>query len=338
MKSSKTARNVSKGTTYALQEKESRRIDPPSQEDVGAIETVDLNLITKGSGNSRYVVDDRKDSHETPFASTASLAVILGQLVAYFTDRADVDDMDVLSFSLHHIFCRADFLYRKALPALQGCTEQNLTNDPRTRQRIWSELQRINRTLDRMEPLCHLLSDSTECILDAFDRSCINGMIDAEEGTSAKRHSSSADKSSDAADEQSWLSILDVERWGQALAALMESLEDWQQSYQAFVPFTAQFARLMPVLPTLAQLDGAFAAMLACSGAIFGNILPGFRAITVGDEETIAALLFDLMQQSDQLLVQFDMTLEPMNELIKQFALEARLSDLNHNAVVLTGI
>ena len=93
----------------------------------------------------------------------------------------------------------------------------------------------------------------------------------------------------------------------------------------------------MPVLPSLAQLDTAFTTLLDCAGTIFGNILPGFRAIAVGDEEVVAALLFDLMQQSDQLLVQFDTTLEPMNELIKQFAIEARLSDLNHNAVVLTG-
>src|SRR5205085_2952161 len=183
MKNSKTAKNVAKSTTYAIEEKEPGRIESLSQEDVEAIETVDPNLITKDNDNSTEVVDERKYSSEAPSASTANLAVILGQLVAYFTDRADADDMDVLSFSLHHLFCRIDYLYCKALPALQNCTEQNLTNDSRYRQHIWSGLQRINRTLDRMEPLCHLLSDATECILDAFDNSSANEMTDAEEGT-----------------------------------------------------------------------------------------------------------------------------------------------------------
>jgi hypothetical protein len=360
MKSSKTAKNVTKSTTYALQEKEPDHIESLSQGDVGAIETIDLNLITKDSGNSTYVVDERKDFHEAPFASTASLAVMLGQLVAYFTGRADIDDMDVLSFSLHHLFCRIDLLYRRALPALQANAgeevpqtschkglsnhslppsplQTHLTSDPRYRQRIWSELQRINRTLDRMEPLCHLLSDATECILDAFDRSSANGMTDAEEGTILDQPPSATDKRLDTAGEQSWLHILDSERWEQALIALTESLEDWQQSYRTSTPFTTQFARLMPRSPILAQLDTAFTRMLECAGTIFGDILPGFRAIARGDEETVAAHLFDLMQQSDQLLVQFDMTLEPMNELIKQFAIEVRLSDLNHNTVVLTG-
>jgi hypothetical protein len=179
-----------------------------------------------------------------------------------------------------------------------------------------------------MEPLCHLLSDASECILDTFDSSSETSIPDMEEG----EPSSLQDKRTDA----SWLSIIDAERWEQALVALTENLEHWQQSYRTFVPFTTQFTRLVPVLPMLAQLDAAFKTILDCTKTIFGDILPGFRAIVTGDEEVVAALLFDLMQQSDQLLVQFDTTLEPMNELIKKFALEARLSDLNHKAAVLT--
>ena len=346
MKSAKSGRNATKSTTYALEEKESSCIEPASQEDVEAVETLDLDVIPKDSDNSAYVVDESKDVPETPFAGTASLAVMLGQLVAYFTDRADVDDMDVLSFSLHHLFCRVDFLYCKALPALQAYTGDykgsikrssphsllQTHHNPRYRQPIWSELQRINRTLDRMEPLCHLLSDAAECILDAFDSSSATENIDVEESQAPGL----SDKRADAGEEQSWLSIVDAERWEQALVALMESLEDWQQSYGSFIPFTTQFAQLGPLLPLVAQIDAAVKTILDCARMIFGDILPSFRAIAVGDEEVVAALLFNLMQQSDQLLVQFDTTLEPLNELIKQFALEARLSDLNHKAAVLT--
>ena len=103
--------------------------------------------------------------------ATGGLAIILGQLVAYFTNRAQIDDLDVLSFSLHHLFCRVDFLYNSALPTLASWTAatQGRSAQPEARQHIWTQLQTINRTLDRMEPLCHLLSDSTECILENFD-------------------------------------------------------------------------------------------------------------------------------------------------------------------------
>src|ERR1700694_1941040 len=55
--------------------------------------------------------------------ATGGLAIILGQLVAYFTNRAHIDDLDVLSFSLHHLFCRVDFLYNITLPAFATWTK-----------------------------------------------------------------------------------------------------------------------------------------------------------------------------------------------------------------------
>src|SRR5947209_2180387 len=64
---------------------------------------------------------DTLPSDTPPFAGMAGLAIVLGQLVAYFSGRADVDDLDVLSFSLHHLFCRVHFLYQEALPNLSDC-------------------------------------------------------------------------------------------------------------------------------------------------------------------------------------------------------------------------
>lgn len=90
MKNSKTAKNATKSTTYAVEEKESCHKESEPQEDVEAIETIDLHLITKDADNSPNTGDKHKASTEAPFTSTAHLAVILGQLVAYFTDRADV--------------------------------------------------------------------------------------------------------------------------------------------------------------------------------------------------------------------------------------------------------
>jgi len=254
-------------------------------------------------------------------AATGGLAIILGQLVAYFTNRAHIDDLDVLSFSLHHLFCRVDFLYNKALPALASWTATTQARptqpDARQRQHIWTQLQTINRVLDRMEPLCHLLSDSTECILESFDLTSDMIPLPDDEKTQEREEANS---------EKDWLQIVDPERWEQAFSAVTQHLLSWQQHHTTLPAFVSQFARLLPTIPALAELDAAFATILDNAGAIFGDILPGFRAILSSDESMVAAMLYDLMQQSDQLLVKFETTLEPMNALIKYYAIGPELS------------
>ena len=105
--------------------------------------------------------------------SVAGLSVILGQMAAYFRNRVNVDDLDVLNFSLHHLFCRIDYLYLTALPELLSSilavTEQALSDDLASRQNIWSKLRDIKHIINRLEPLCNLLVDATRCILEAFD-------------------------------------------------------------------------------------------------------------------------------------------------------------------------
>src|SRR5581483_9746857 len=106
----------------------------------------------------QYGLDEKGGQDAARVAATGGLAIILGQLVTYFTNRAHIDDLDVLSFSLHHLFCRVDFLYNTALPELASWTTATRARptqpDARTRQQIWTHLQTINRALDRMEPLC----------------------------------------------------------------------------------------------------------------------------------------------------------------------------------------
>ncbi len=267
----------------------------------------------------------------------AALAVILAQLVGYFSGKADVDDLDVLSFSLHHLFSRFDLLFRQALPALMQAPEPGpqaplTANHLLARRHNWHQLHIINRALDRMEPLCHLLSDAAECILGAFDGS--TSMILAAGAEQARTSSGAtvgaaseacaADFSSFASpsDEQDWPHMFDQERWQQALTTITASLIGWEERYHSSLPFVTQFAYIPAIAPSsLAQLDSAFAILLDCAGAIFGDILPSFRTVSQADDASIAALLFDLMQQSDQLLVQFEITLEPINALLQQFSI-----------------
>lgn len=87
--------------------------------------------------------------------------------------------------------------------------------------------------------------------------------------------------------------------------------------------FVDHFSLFATTIPTLIQIDEAFSIMLDCAGAIFGDILPGFQAVSEGDDDAIATLLFDLVHQSDQLLAQFDAALELLHTLIEQFALKS---------------
>jgi len=269
----------------------------------------------------QYGLDEKGGQDAARVAATGGLAIILGQLVTYFTNRAHIDDLDVLSFSLHHLFCRVDFLYNTALPELASWTTATRARptqpDARTRQQIWTHLQTINRALDRMEPLCHLLSDAIECILESFDlTSDMIPLLDNENGQGQE----------EANGEKGWLQIVDPERWEQAFSVVTQHLLSWQEHHGAFPTFSSQFAHLLPTTPALPELDIAFASILDNAGAIFGDILPGFRAILAADESMVAALLYDLMQQSDQLLVKFETTLEPMNALIKYYGIGPELS------------
>jgi hypothetical protein len=256
---------------------------------------------------------------QSRFAGAAGLAVILGQLVVYFSGRANVDDMDVLGFSLHHLFCRIDMLYRTTLPAiLDGSLpldkEEHAAGECLQDQHVWTRLRAIKHTLDRMEPLCHLLSDATESILDALDSTSGKSSAGKHGGEESSLHN----------DEQGWLQTLNQERWDMALTAITESLSQWQESYNHLTSFATQFAHVSSGaadIPTIAQLDAALTVVLDSAGAIFGDIMPGFQAIADEDDEAVATLLFDLMQQSDQLLVQFDSIVEPIQALIEYFAL-----------------
>ncbi|HET7637268.1 MAG TPA: hypothetical protein VFK47_00875, partial [Ktedonobacteraceae bacterium] len=165
--------------------------------------------------------------------------------------------------------------------------------------------------LNRVEPLCDLLNDVVNRMLDALDLTS-----DAEISLTK-----SALPNTLYTDEQEWLRILNMERWDLAMANLTACLHFWQAEYSQCPLFVDYFARVLPPPPSLVQLDDVFAAILDCAGTLFGEILSNFQALSPGDEEIAATLLFDLMQQVDQLLLQLDLTIEPLHALTEHFAL-----------------
>ncbi len=248
--------------------------------------------------------------------AVAGLAVLLKQAVAYFSERADVDDLDILSFSLHHLFCCVDYCYRIALPEVMSIniatdSEQAFAENLLRRQHTWMKLRAIKAAVTRIESLCQLLNNAIEYLLDALD---VTAVPDASSEDTVPRLATREDN-------QDWLHSVNQEPWKQALAAVTANVSYWQENYARLTPFTDQFARLASSVPSLSAIDEAFLVLLDCAGAIFGDIVPSFQAISANDDEAVCTLLFDLMQQVDQLQVQFDSMMEPLQTLIKQFDL-----------------
>jgi hypothetical protein len=302
-----------------------------------------------------WMKDQRTEEHKTKGThmqqqrAGGGIAILLWQVLACFGNSTYTDDMDALSFSLHHLFHRVDFLYRDALPALEANTattitvglEQDLSLQDTLirRQRIWRQLQAIDRALNRLEPICHLLSDAIEGIFDTLDAASdvfsfhvgIGSLADTPAAGFAQNKGRSYDPVSRYAIP---VEPIDDERWDSAFSTVHQSLKSWQQSYRACTPFTMQFSDLNVTTGGLAvlekdhaqkvpldRLDAAFATLLDSACVIFGDILPAFRTSAANDYEGTATLLFDLIQQSDHLLVQLDATLEFLNGLIEDFIL-----------------
>ena len=258
--------------------------------------------------------------------SVAGLSGILVQMVAYFRNRVNVDDLDVLNFSLHYLFCRIDYLYLTALPdllsSIPAVTEQAFSDDLACRQNIWSKLRDIKHIINRLEPLCNLLVDATRCILEAFDSTGHMAGVPRRSPATTDENTLTRLTAMVQSEEQDWQQPLSQEHCEQALTALITCLSTWQQSYSQLAHFIDHFAYVLPTIPSLTQLDEVFNILLDSAGTIFGEILP--KAISAGqtvDDAGVATLLFDLMQQTDQLLLQFDTALEPLHALIEHFTL-----------------
>jgi hypothetical protein len=284
----------------------------------------------KAEGQTSEEKPVRSNAHSEPGDDAdAELTIMLKQIEAYFTRPARGHDLEAISFSLRHLFSRVDFLYRQALPDLENWTTRAPLEKGREtflNQQIWLHLQTINRTLDRMAPLCHLLSDVIECLLDTLDDEELWLRTFEEEETLLLQQVQEPTKKLEAPQIPRLNKAVaepapsDGENWERSVTMLMDRLLIWQEQHHKLPSFLQQFSQPTLAVASLNELDTAFAIMLDSAGAIFGDILPNFRLVGPADKEEISALLFDLMQQSDQMLVQFEVTLEPLTSLLRHFA------------------
>src|SRR6266487_6511363 len=91
-------------------------VDKQQTQHISTEDSDAMSTLAPARENDTYTTAE--ESTESHPIGAAGLSIILGQMVAYFSGRAHVDDMDVLSFSLHHLFCHLDYLYHTVLPEL----------------------------------------------------------------------------------------------------------------------------------------------------------------------------------------------------------------------------
>lgn len=305
----------------------------------------------EGNGHASVVAQEQEDTD-----GTAGLAVLLGYLVAYLCSKVDVDDLDVLSFSLHHLFCCVDSLYRTALPSLATSLAPNQTDagvieheeneregESAYRPQTWIQLQALKQTIRRMQPLCQLLNDAGERILGSLGYAEQTGADEThkphEPLDETDRSGEAASKRSDGIHLQDGASATEresehdeqgsgyagyvgyatsSESIERALRDLVVILTAWQQRYRNLPSFKALLCELFPTIPLSISPDTSFMQLLDNASTLFGDILPAFQAISTGDDEAVIMLLFDFLQQTDLLAIQFKMILELLNMLIEQ--------------------
>lgn len=236
--------------------------------------------------------DDTSNKSYTPWLSLLHLC-----LANYFKERIAQDDLALVMNSLSHLYNRTDMLYRSSLPALSSNIQEAGVH-----YNMWTSLRAVKRHVERIELLCHLLSGTTASVLDALGHHQV-------QQTAQEKHSF----------------IATQETWDTALAALIGSIEQWQHAYLEQPSFAILFPERFSSLSALAQFDNACALVLHCSSAIFRDILPDIQAIGSGDDEALATIFLDMTQHTDQILLHIESLLEPLQMLIKQFALPSEI-------------
>ncbi len=280
------------------------------------------------------------------FLNSAEIDNALSRLCTFFSGRVGIADREMLSFCLRHIFYNVNQMHTLFLPELTECSlgkaraEQNRLHVHTMPMRkipvkklqvqysIWSFLQEIEATLERLEPLCRLMISATTNMLNELDRTCSIknkikqvGPIENRDDVSIDHPQENKEQSLD----QDQIRQDDHSEWQRELALMREKSSTWLRSYEKLLPFSVQFAILEPMIPALPQLDGGFALLLKSACAIFGDILTDFQESGTDEDEKVTTLLLDIIQRCDQIMLQIGILVEPLHVLTGQYTLETTI-------------
>lgn len=233
-------------------------------------------------------------------SAETGLLLLLERFPEYFKERATQDDIETLVFCLHRLYNCSNTLYRHILPDLAHAVSLQGTPPHSTfacRHAIWEQLQFLQQLIERVESHCHLLLNSATCVLAILvltEEVAVSVEIPTHVGT---------------------------DQWQHAYERLSTSLTEWQERSKNCASFAIMFANIAAPLSmaSLTQVDIALALLFDSANAIFGDIIPDIQLVAQGDDEVVATLLFDLMQQNDLLLMQIGKLVEPIQQLIKYY-------------------
>ena len=248
---------------------------------------------------------------------------MLTRFVAYFECRATQDDQETLLFCLYHLFEHVDALYYDILPMLATLMQSYAhatTRELRPRHALWTRLQEVQLHVERIESLCHLLNRTTPrllCTLDTLDDNLSSEQESRQLFLSSRQHQQPDEEMSSQLQQEYEQLSTRLKAWQERNEARFSSANTTPQPAQD----TAMNATFSLIRPMLARIDAALLVILDCAGAIYGDIVPDFQGVSTGDDEVVATLLFDLMQQADLLLMQCDTLIQPLQELLKQYML-----------------
>lgn len=219
------------------------------------------------------------------------LLLLLTRFPDYFQERAKRNDIETLTFCLHHLYNCFTTLYQHILPTLTRLTaaQEQVPHSPFAhRHAIWEQLHAMLLLLERVESHCHLLLSTTTHVLAALDN------------TEERAFSTETP------------SYVGTDEWQHAYEQLSAVLVIWQEQHTTPLIFANAFAPLSAALShaTLSSVDSALALLFDSANAIFGDIIPDLQLVAQGDDEVVATLLFDLMQQNDLLLLQISKLVE----------------------------
>jgi hypothetical protein len=254
----------------------------------------------------------KKKTESEQFTTPVDIAALIAQLCSSIDPRTRADDRDILCFCLHHLFLSIDTLSRVTYCVF---TEQVSSTDesPPARMRnlvqqhaIWTRLREIKHILERIEPLCQLLNDASSAMLSSLDTQAISPSPTPPEESSTIQ--------------------LPYEQFRDALTPVLDT---WRQCLSQQHTFHHCFAHLLSATPTtsttptLACMDSAFFILLKSARSLFSDTLPAFSTTR---HEATAALFLDLMQKIDQILLQVDVMMTPLQTLIKHHEMETEMS------------
>ncbi len=256
--------------------------------------------------NQRQEQSMQRSNHLALPSSTDSYAwitLVTTHLHNYYHPHMHDEDIQMLDFSLHHIFSHVAWLYLTGLPALTHETTLPFRDQLEHTFLCWQHIRTLLHALERLKVIAHLLNVTAMSIMHT-----LNNEAPPEEMQGAPS--------------SPFITFTqEEEEWAVAFRELAEHLHSWQHSYTACNAFSTQFSTQALSLPTLEMIDKSFDTILFHSNTLFGDILPDLRATSIDDDEALSTCLFDLLQQNDALLIAIDSIIEPLTTLLQYHAI-----------------